>query len=143
MKKILAFSLIFGVVLLSGCSCSVKKDDNNDDKNTDQKSTVITDKNVIGEQNINGVLFENTTFEIKDGVTTIVTKITNNTGADFNLDNYQMVITDKNGTVLTILTSTVGEVLTQGQEKIYTTPFELDLSTAANVDYRINVVITE
>lgn len=142
MKKFLILSLTIGSIILSGCSCSVKKEDDNKNNENDN-STVITDEKVVGEKNIDGISLKNTTFEVKDGVTTIVTKITNNSDADFNLENYQMIITDKDGAVLTILTSTVNEVLTKGQEKINTTPFELDLSAAANVDYRINVKISE
>lgn len=142
MKKMAILSLMVGSLLLSGCSCSAKKD--NDEKPNDNKNdqtNVITDENVVGEQNIDGIVFENTTFQIQNGVTTIVTKVTNKTDADYQLDNYQMSISDNDGMILTILTSTVDDTLAAGEEKVYTTPFTLDLSKAAKVDYAVNVKV--
>ena len=140
MKKLIILSLIFGTIFMTGCSCSVK-DKDNDNVDSNDNSTVITDEDVLGEQNVDGILFENTTFQVKDGVTTIVTKVTNNTGAEYQLNNYQMVITDKNGSILTILTSEVTDTLAIDDTKTYTTTFTLDLTDAAKVDYNVNIEI--
>lgn len=141
MKKIFILSMAIGTLFISGCSCTRKENDEN--KGNNDNPTVITDEAVIGEQSVNGILFENTTFQVQNGFTTIVTKVTNRSGAPFMLENYQMTITDKDGKVLTILTSTVNENLEVDAEKLYTTPFNLDLSAATKVEYNINVVIPE
>lgn len=141
MKKIFILSMVIGTLFISGCSCTRKKDEGNNSGN--DYATVITDDAVVGEQSVNGILFENTTFQVQNGFTTIVTKVTNRSGAPFMLENYQMTITDKDGKVLTILTSNINESLEIDAEKLYTTPFNLDLSTAAKVEYNINVVIPE
>lgn len=137
MKKIVILSMVIGTLFISGCSCTRKKDEGNNNENNN--ATVITDEAVVGEQNVNGILFENTTFQVQDGFTTIVTKVTNRSGEIFMLENYQMTITDKDGKVLTILTSNVNESLEVDAEKLYTTPFALDLSTATKVEYNLNV----
>ena len=136
MKKIVILSMVMGTLLMSGCSCTRKTVEENKENNN---ATVITDEDVIGEQSVNGIMFENTTFQVQDGVTVIVTKVTNRSGAAFMLENYQMTITDKDGKVLTILTSNVNENLEVDDEKLYTTQFALDLSAAAKVEYNINV----
>lgn len=144
MKKSIILTLIVGSLFVSGCSCSVKDNVNeNNENNNNNDVTVITDKDVTGEQNISGVLFENTKFEVKDGVTTIETKVTNRTGAEYQLDNYQMIITDKNGIVLTILTKTVDERLAKDEEKVDINEYDLDLSAATKVEYKINLTIQE
>lgn len=129
---------------MSGCSCSLKKKPNDNNDNGDNENNIVfTDENLVGEQNVNGILLENTTFEVNNGVTTIITKVTNKTEAEFQLDNYQIIITDKNGVILTILTSSVNEKLAVDDTRSYTTVFEFDLSDAANVEYEVNVVVPE
>ncbi len=140
MKKILILSMVIGTLFISGCSCTRKKD--KDEKDGNDNVTVITDEAVVGEQNINGLLFENTTFQFQDGFTTIITKVTNRSGAPFMIENYQMTITDKDGKVLTILTSNINENLEVDAEKSYSTTVNLDLSAAAKVEYNINAVIS-
>lgn len=144
MKKRIIISMLVGTLFLSGCSCSRNNGDNDRDiENNNENATVITDENVVGEKNVDGIVFENTTFKIEEGVSSIVTKVTNRSGAAFTLENYQMTVTDSNGQILTILTSTVNENLEIDEEKYYTTPCNLDLSKAAKVEYSINVTIPE
>lgn len=143
MRKTIILTLILGLMFVSGCSCSLKESGEVDNNNVDDNSTVITDESVVGEQNIGGILFQNTMFQVQDGKTTIVTKVTNNTGNDYQFENYQMIITDKDGVVLTILTITTGESLGENEEKTYTTPVVLDLSAASKVEYKVNVTIPE
>lgn len=137
MKKIVILSMVIGTLLMSGCSCTRKKD--KDDEGNENNPIVITEDDVIGEQSVNGIMFENTTFQVQEGMTVIVTKITNRSGAPFMLENYQMTISDKDGKVLTILTSNINENLEVDAEKLIPTQFNLDLSTAAKVEYNINV----
>lgn len=143
MKKTIILSMLIGTLFLSGCSCTRKNGDNDSNTNNDENATVITDENVVGEKNVDGIVFENTTFKIEDGVSSIVTKVTNRSGAVFTLENYQMTVTDKDGQILTILTSTVNETLENDAEVYYTTPCNLDLSKASRVEYSVNVAIPE
>ena len=99
----------------------------------------ITDEEVVGEQNIEGIVLKNETFQVQDGITTIVTKVTNTTDSDFMLKNYQMLIADENGQ-FTILDSEVNENISPKDEKYYTTTMEIDLSSSSKVNYSINVV---
>lgn len=144
MKKTVILLMIIGTLFISGCSCVRKNVDNDGNKdNSDDNVTVITDEDVVGEKNVNGIVFENTTFKVEDGVSSIITKVTNRSGATFALENYQMTVTDKDGQILTILTHTFNETLENNEEKFYTTPCNLDLSKAAKVEYSVNVTIPE
>ncbi len=143
MKKIIILSMVISTLFLSGCSCVRNSDKDKPNDTNDDNATVITDEAVVGEKNVNGITFENTTFKVEDGVSSIITKVTNRSGAAFTLENYQMTITDKDGKVLTILTSTVNENLEIDEEKSYITPCNLDLSKAARVEYSVNIPIPE
>ena len=136
MKKLIILTAAVSMLFISGCSCSIKKDDENN--NNGGNPNIITDENVVGVQNVNGILFENTTFQVENGVTTIVTKVTNTNPEEFKLENYQMTVTDSAGNI-TILTSTVGETLAPNTETSYPTSFALDLIAASKVEYKVNV----
>lgn len=137
MKKGFIITLMFSILFFSGCSCSLKN--NVKDDATDDNIIKITDDEVVGEQNIEGIVLKNETFQVQNGVTTIVTKVTNTTDVDFFLENYQMLITDDGGD-FTILDSEVNENILPNDEKYYTTTLELDLSLSSKVEYSINVV---
>ncbi len=135
MKRIGIMLLIVGTIFISGCSCS--KQNGNDDN-----SNKIVNKEITEPKEIDGIIFENTTFEVKDELTTIVTKVKNNTGSSFYLENFQIIITDKDGMMLTILTQTVDENLESNQEVTYNNEYALDLSNAHSIEYKVNVPIS-
>ncbi len=137
MKKGFIITLMFSILFFSGCSCSLKN--NVKDDTTDDNIIKITNDEVVGEQNIEGIVLKNETFQVQDGITTIVTKVTNTTDSDFMLKNYQMLIADENGQ-FTILDSEVNENILPNEEKYYTTTMEIDLSSSSKVNYSINVV---
>lgn len=137
MKKGFIITLMFSILFFSGCSCSLKN--NVKDDATDDNIIKITDEEVVGEQNIEGIVLKNETFQVQDGITTIVTKVTNTTDSDFMLKNYQMLIADENGQ-FTILDSEINENISPKDEKYYTTTMEIDLSSSSKVNYSINVV---
>lgn len=137
MKKGFIITLMFSTLFFSGCSCSLKN--NVKDDTTDDNIIKITNDEVVGEQNIEGIVLKNEIFQVQDGITTIVTKVTNTTDSDFMLKNYQMLIADENGQ-FTILDSEVNENISPNEEKYYTTTMEIDLSSSSKVNYSINVV---
>ena len=137
MKKGFIITLMFSILFFSGCSCSLKN--NVKDDTTDDNIIKITNDEVVGEQNIEGIVLKNEIFQVQDGITTIVTKVTNTTDSDFMLKNYQMLIADENGQ-FTILDSEVNENISPKDEKYYTTTMEIDLSSSSKVNYSINVV---
>ncbi len=140
MKKKIVLSLVLGSLFVSGCSCSIRNKQNPESNNgINDNVTVITDENVVAPQDVNGVVFENIGFQVQDGVATVVTQYTNTTDSEFKLDNYQIIITDKDGVILTTLVDMVNQTLAPNEVKSSNMTFELDVSTAAKVDYEINV----
>ena len=140
MKNKLVLVVGLTAFLVSGCSCSVKPKKDENLENSTGNSIIVTEEGVVGEQTVNGISLENTNFSVQDGITSVVTKVKNNTTESFALTNYQMMIKDSNGNVLTMLMSSVDVTLLPGEEQTYTTTFMLDLSSASSVEYAINVV---
>lgn len=141
MKKKIIILLTISTLFISGCSCSIKNNDGDNKGTIDHNNeNLITNENVIKEKEIDGIILENTTFHYDNGVTTIVTKVTNNKDTEFVLNNYKIVITDESGILLASLTNQINVTLAPKEEVSYPMTFsEIDTSTAANVEYFINV----
>lgn len=122
------------ISLVSFCACS-KKDNNDNDYNLD--------KNINGKQNIEGILFENILFKVDLENVEISTKVKNNNETDFYLENFQMIIKDKNGNILTTLNQTVEENLAANSEVTYNNKYTLNLINATSIEYNVNINVHE
>ena len=133
MKKFILLLMVY-ISLVSFCACS-KKDNNDNDYNLD--------KNINGKQNIEGILFENILFKVDLENVKISTKVKNNNETDFYLENFQMIIKDKNGNILTTLNQTVEENLAANSEVTYNNKYTLNLINATSIEYNVNINVHE
>lgn len=133
MKKFILLLMVY-ISLVSFCACS-KKDNNDNDYNLD--------KNINGKQNIEGILFENILFKVDLENVEISTKVKNNNETDFYLENFQMIIKDKNGNILTTLNQTVEENLAANSEVTYNNKYILNLINATSIEYNVNINVPE
>ncbi len=133
MKKFILLLMVY-ISLVSFCACS-KKDNNDNDYNLD--------KNINGKQNIEGILFENILFKVDLENVEISTKVKNNNETDFYLENFQMIIKDKNGNILTTLNQTVEENLAANSEVTYNNKYTLNLINATSIEYNVNINVHE
>lgn len=133
MKKFILLLMVY-ISLVSFCACS-KKDNNDNDYNLD--------KNINGKQNIEGILFENILFKVDLENVEISTKVKNNNEIDFYLENFQMIIKDKNGNILTTLNQTVEENLAANSEVTYNNKYTLNLINATSIEYNVNINVHE
>ncbi len=133
MKKFILLLMVY-ISLVSFCACS-KKDNNDNDYNLD--------KNINGKQNIEGILFENILFKVDLENVEISTKVKNNNETDFYLENFQMIIKDKNGNILTTLNQTVEENLAANSEITYNNKYTLNLINATSIEYNVNINVHE
>ncbi len=133
MKKFILLLMVY-ISLVSFCACS-KKDNNDNDYNLD--------KNINGKQNIEGILFENILFKGDLENVEISTKVKNNNETDFYLENFQMIIKDKNGNILTTLNQTVEENLAANSEVTYNNKYTLNLINATSIEYNVNINVHE
>lgn len=79
----------------------------------------------------------NTALVIQNGISTLTTEVSNNTGADYYVDEFTITVKDKEGNVLTTLSRYVGGVILNGEVRAINTSSDIDLSKANSIEYSI------
>ena len=138
MKKIvnIALMLLMCMTLVTGCGKDKTK---NDDKKEDDKPTIEVNDNkeVIKDQNIDGIEITNTSLVYEDGISYLNATVTNNTGSDYELNEYRINVKDSDGNIIVTMPGYVGSVLKNGESKTINTMITEDLSKAASIEYEV------
>ena len=138
MKKIvnIALMLLMCMTLVTGCGKDKTK---NDDKKEDDKPTIEVNDNkeVIKDQNIDGIEITNTSLVYEDGISYLNATVTNNTGSDYELNEYRINVKDSDDNIIVTMPGYVGSVLKNGESKTINTMITEDLSKAASIEYEV------
>ena len=138
MKKIINITLMLLVclTLVTGCGKDKTK---NDDKKDDNKTTVEVNNNedITKNQNIEGIEITNTSLVYEDGISYLKATVTNNTGSDYELNEYRINVKDDDGNIIVTMPGYVGSVLKNGESKTINTTIGEDLSKAYSIEYEV------
>ena len=138
MKKIINITLMLLVclTLVTGCGKDKSK---NEDKKDDNKTTVEVNNNeeVTKDQNIEGIMITNTSLVYEDGISYLKATVTNNTGSDYELNEYKINVKDNDGNIIVTMPGYVGSVLKNGESKTINTMISEDLSKAYSIEYEV------
>lgn len=138
MKKIINITLMLLVclTLVTGCGKDKSK---NEDKKDDNKTTVEVNNNeeVTKDQNIEGITITNTSLVYEDGISYLKATVTNNTGSDYELNEYKINVKDNNGNIIVTMPGYVGSVIKNGESKTINTMISEDLSKAYSIEYEV------
>ena len=136
MKRIINVSLMLLVclTLVTGCGKNNEKDNNKDSK-TDME--VNTNDEVIKDQNIDGIEVTNTSLVYENGLSYFSATVTNNTGSDYELNEYKINVKDSEGNIIVIIPGNVGSTIKNGESKNINSVVTEDLSKAAYIEYEI------
>ena len=138
MKKIINITLMLLVciTLVTGCGKDKTK---NDDKKDDNKTAVEVNNNeeVTKDQNIEGITITNTSLVYEDGISYLKATVTNNTGSDYELNEYKINVKDSDGNIIVTMPGYVGSVLKNGESKTINTMISEDLSNAYSIEYEV------
>ena len=138
MKKIINITLMLLVclTLVTGCGKDKSK---NEDKKDDNKTTVEVNNNeeVTKDQNIEGIEITNTSLVYEDGISYLKATVTNNTGSDYELNEYKINVKDSDGNIIVTMPGYVGSVLKNGESKTINTTIGEDLSKAYSIEYEV------
>ena len=138
MKKVINITLMLLVciTLVTGCGKNKTK---NDDKKDDNKITVEVNNNeeVTKDQNIEGTEITNTSLVYEDGISYLKATVTNNTGSDYELNEYKINVKDSDGNIIVTMPGYVGSVLKNGESKTINTTIGEDLSKAYSIEYEV------
>ena len=131
-KGLLALLLV--ATLVTGCGCT-KKD--NKKGNTKDDVKVNTEENVIKDQTFEGLTFTNTSLTTTNGVSTLITEVSNSTGEDYTLEEFTITIKNKDGEVITTIPGYVGDVIKNGETRTINSSIDIDLSSASSIEYSV------
>ena len=138
MKKVINITLMLLVclTLVTGCGKDKSK---NEDKKDDNKTTVEVNNNeeVTKAQNIEGITITNTSLVYEDGISYLKATVTNNTGSDYELNEYKINVKDNNGNIIVTMPGYVGSVIKNGESKTVNTMISEDLSKAYSIEYEV------
>ena len=137
MKRIINVSLmlLLCLTLVTGCGKNNEKDNNKDSK-TDME--VNTNDEVIKDQNIDGIEITNTSLVYENGLSYFSATVTNNTGSDYELNEYKINVKDSEGNIIVIIPGNVGSTIKNGESKNINSVVTEDLSKAASIEYQLN-----
>ena len=131
-KSLLALLLV--VTLVTGCGCT-KKDNKKNNAKDDVK--VNTEENVIKDQTFEGLTFTNTSLTTTNGVSTLITEVSNSTGSDYTLEEFTITLKIKDGEVITTIPGYVGDVIKNGETRTINSSIDIDLSNASSIEYSV------
>lgn len=136
MKKVLlsSISMLLVLGLATGCGCS-KKSKKNENKEPEIK--VNTEKEVIKDREVDGIKLTNTSLTTVNGVSTLVTSVTNDSSSDYKLDEYTIIIKDADGKEIVRIPGYVGDTIKAGETRTINSSVDIDLSNAKSIEYEV------
>ena len=134
MKKIviLTLSALLLVGLITGCGCKKKEKETKKDE-----VKVNTNKEVIKDQEVDGIKMTNTSMVTTNGITKLTTSVTNDTDTDYKLNEYMIIIKDKEGKEIVKIPGYVGDTIKAGETRTINSSVDIDLSKAASIEYEV------
>ena len=137
MKKIImtSMSMLLVLGLVTGCGCN-KKEENKKTETTEEVK-VNTNKEVVKEQEVEGIKMTNTSLRTENGISTLQTDVTNSTSTDYKLDEYTIIVKDKDGKEIVRMPGYVGDTIKAGETKTINSSVDIDLSNAASIEYEV------
>ena len=129
--QILIISLVM-LLCVSGCSCTRKKKNKQTPKPT-QSMTKVLDDQKVETLNITGF---NITY--KDGISTVVANVKNESNQDLDLDTIGIALYDKDHKLLVETSANIGDSIKAGETTSFTSYITMDLRNATKIEYKVN-----
>ena len=138
MKKVLVIiiSIFVTLGLVTGCGCS-KKENTKIEETKKEEVKVNTNEDVIKDQEVDGIKMTNTSLVVTNGITKLVTNVTNNSTEDYNLEEYIIIVKDENGKEIIRIPGYVGNTIKAGETKTINSSVDIDLSNAKSIEYEV------
>ena len=126
MKKIMILSLSV-LFLLVGCGKKEEIKEPNKD--------IETNENEISDKVLDDFSFTNTSIVKENGVSTITIQVTNNSNEDKNVEQFKIIIKNKDGEVVKQTIGYIGGIIKSKETKTIITSIALDLTDAYDIEY--------
>ena len=136
MKRVLkGVCLICLCVLLTGCFGNKKTDKK---EKTKENKIVIDKKDVVKEQEIDGIKISNVNLNVIDGLSTYTATVTNTTDKNISIEDIDIIIKDKEEKELVSMLGYIGGTIKPNDKKEIISTTDLDLNDANSIIYKIN-----
>ena len=136
MKRIMVIGMIGVFTLISvGCGCEKK---NKKETKNEEKTVVNTSKEVIKDQQVEVFKMTNTSLVYENGMSTLVTEVTNTSNEEQHIKTFDIIVKDKSGGEMITLLGYIGEDIPAGITRTITSNTDMDLSEAGSIEYKIN-----
>lgn len=136
-KKIIAFFLVCGLIVATGCG--KKNNDDNQPSNKDNQEITgpigNTNESIIEEQIIDGIKFTNITLVSENGNTVFTADVVNTTESAIDLKSFNIIYKDQDGKEIVTLFVYVGKNLEPNGISSISASVDIDLSNATTVEY--------
>ena len=110
---------------------------NNEPKKEEPKIKYNTNENVVKDKEINGILFTNIKCSFDGEYSIINYTIVNNTKETINLKEYEVIIKDKDGTILAIISPNLDEDIEPGKTRDTGNAINIDLTKAYSMELNL------
>ena len=141
-KNKLLIIIVLLLIIVTGCGKKSDNKETNPKHKTENKNStdviVNTNENIIKEQEIDGIKAKNVSLYIEDGISYLSVDMVNDTNGDYTLNEYTLIIKDKDGKEIIKLPGYIGEVIKAGQTKTIKSMTNTDLSKAYSIEYKVN-----
>lgn len=128
--------LLAATLLLTGCSCGSKKVEEEKKKN-EKPATEETTK-VLEDTKVENLKISGFNITYKDGLSTVVATVTNESKETVNLTSLSLLLYDKDNKLIVETIGNVGESIQPGESKQFNTLITMDARKTEKVEYKIN-----
>ena len=136
--KIISFIFVCSLLFVTGCGKKNNTNSNvNNEKTTTQEVKVNTNENVIKNQVVDGIEMKDTSMITENGVTTFQTTVVNNTGSDYRLNEYSIIVKDQEGNIIKTIPGYIGSTIKNGESKKLKSTTNADMVNAYSVEYQV------
>lgn len=137
MKKKIIIIVIIAIVVIMSLLMIVSNISKKNNNKEEKLPVVNTEKEVIKDQEFDGLKMTNTSLIYENGVSKLETIVENNSGNDYNLIEFSIIVKDKNDEVITTIPGYVGETIKNGEKKKINSSIDMDLSKAKKIEYNV------
>ena len=110
---------------------------NNEPKKEEPKIKYNTNENVVKDKEVNGILFTNIKCSFDGEYSIINYTIVNNTKETINLKEYEVIIKDKDGTIIAIISPNLDENIEPGKTRDTGNAINIDLTKAYSMELNL------
>ena len=137
-KNLIIIIAIFVVVLIIAIIFGFNKNKENKTPTDDGNNVIFNEnENIVKDQELDGLKFTNTSLSYNEGMSVLITDVTNPTEEEYFLTEFKVIIKDEAGNVVTELPGYVGDSISPNETLTITSYSDINLTDAYSIEYEV------